>query len=150
MTQQSINVSSCYSKCWSLIINNNHYNLQHMLEHHFTLGNEIKNCTVVYHCKHCAHQPLISYNLRVPPHSENDKFTERLITVLYHWLFLLPGISFSYSLHCLLKKNILEWRPGPALFLTREGKAAPRVLGCHLFLIYRDFDPNNVFTWAVR
>lgn len=50
---------------------------------------------------------------------------ERLITVLYHWLFLLPGISFSYSLHCLLKKNILEWRPGPALFLTREGKAAP-------------------------
>ena len=36
---------------------------------------------------------------------------ERLITVLYHWLFLLPGVSFSYSLHC--------------LFLTREGKAAP-------------------------
>lgn len=50
---------------------------------------------------------------------------ERLITILQHWLFLLPGISFSYSLHCLLKKNILEWRLGPALFLTREGKAAP-------------------------
>ena len=73
-------------------------------------------------------------HLGVLPHSENDKFTERgSVTILQHWLFLLTGISSSYSLCPLWKENILEWRPGPTLFLTREGRTAPGCLAATCF-----------------
>lgn len=64
--------------------------------------------------------------LGIPPHSENDKLTERgSVTIIQHWLLLLTGISSSYSLSPFVRENILEQRPGPTLFLTGEGKAAP-------------------------